>query len=171
MLEGPEWVIPDETCQQCHIPSVNNDSSPTLSKIASIQELSTSGETAFIAGPDAIDLPEREGFARHDLVGLNLFLVMMGKQFPDVMGICTLDPMMGTLAINPLDYTADQIVNQAADATATVKVTDVTSSDGELEATVTAEIMVGHKLPSGVGFRRAFLTFEVRNDLGFWPHR
>lgn len=146
--------------------SVNDDGTPTISKIASIQEFSTSGETAFIARPEDIDVPEREGFARHDLVGLDLFLVMMGQQFPDVMGIRTQDVMMGLMAISPLDYTADQIVDQAANATATVKVTDVTQNDGGLEATVTVENLVGHKFPSGVGFRRVFLTFEVLGDLG-----
>ncbi|MBC6440364.1 MAG: hypothetical protein GDA49_08145 [Rhodospirillales bacterium] len=88
------------------MPCVTDDGSPTVSKIASIQEYSTLAETAFISGPYAIDIPERESFDRHDLLGLNIFLVIMGQQFPDVMGVRTVDPMMVNKAIDSLDYTA-----------------------------------------------------------------
>ena len=34
------------------------------------------------AAAEDIDLPVREGFARHTLVGLNVFLIKMAQQFP-----------------------------------------------------------------------------------------
>ena len=155
-----------QSCQQCHMPSTEPDGSPTKSKIASIQEYSNFPQAEFTKAPHEIDLPVREGYARHTLVGLNIFLTKMAQQFPDVLGIRTQDPMMGSKGIDPLLYTEQQMLDQAAHATATISVSGLEMLDGGLKATVTVKNLAGHKFPSGVGFRRAFLTFEVLDPLG-----
>jgi len=80
------------SCQDCHMSAREADGSPTKSKIASIQEELNFPE---VEHGTPVNLTVREGFARHTLVGLNVFLVKMAQQFPDVLGIRTQDPMMG----------------------------------------------------------------------------
>ena len=148
------------------MPSTEPDGSPTKSKIASIQEYSNFPQAEFTKAPHEIDLPVREGYARHTLVGFNIFLTKMAQQFPDVLGIRTQDPMMGSKGIDPLLYTEQHMLDQAAHATATISVSGLEMLDGGLKATVTVKNLAGHKFPYGVGFRRAFLTFEVLDPLG-----
>lgn len=151
------------SCQGCHMPDTEADGSTSRSKIASIQETSNFPQTEHSAGPD---LDVREGFSRHTLVGLNLFLVKMAKQFPEVLGIRTSDPNLGDLGVDPLVVAADAIVDQAANRTAEVTVADVAIDANTLSATVTVANKAGHKFPSGVGFRRAFVTFSVLDEHG-----
>jgi hypothetical protein len=171
-----------QSCQACHMPSREKDGSPTRSKIASIQEYTNFPQAEFTRPKGEIDLPVRPlkgvdftddtpeadipGFARHTLVGLNVFLVKMAQQFPDVLGIRTEDPMLTSKGVAPLIFTEQQMLDQAANATAGVDVSDVSISDEGVSAKVTVTNMAGHKFPSGVGFRRAFLTFEVLDRLG-----
>ena len=154
------------SCQNCHMPSQDADGTPTKSRIASIQEYSNFPQAEFGRGPDEIDLPVRKGFARHTLVGLNVFLTKMAQQFPDVLGIRTQDPMLTAKGVDPLIYTDQKMLDNAADGTAAVTVTDISITGGKLSATVAIENQAGHKFPSGVGFRRAFLTFTVLDRLG-----
>ncbi|OKH87095.1 hypothetical protein [Thalassospira sp. TSL5-1] len=150
------------TCQDCHMPS--RDAGGTFkSKIASIQEFSNFPAAANTFAPEDIDLEQREGFAKHTLVGLNLFLVKMFQQFPDVMGVPTADPMMNSKkAIDPLELTARAINQQAANATVSIGLGDEpVIANGKLHAAVSITSHTGHKFPSGVGFRRAFVNFEV----------
>lgn len=150
-----------ESCQGCHMKSADPQSGRFRSKIASIQEFSNFPETSYTLPAEDIDLPIREGFARHTLVGLNVFLIAMAQQFPDILGIPTQDPMMVSRGLDPVLLTERAMLDQASNATAKVSVTDVRRAAGTLEATVKVENLVGHKIPSGVGFRRAFLSFEV----------
>ena len=53
------------------------------------------------------------------------------------------------------------MLDQAVNKTATVTVADVRNENGALSARVTVINKVGHKFPSGVGFRRAFIEFSV----------
>ena len=168
----PDGTLPDgagmraETCQGCHMPSRDADGNPRVSKIASIQEFTSFAATTFQLGPEATDLQFREGFAEHTLVGLNLFLIKMAKQFPDILGIHTRDPVSGDIGMLPLERTEDAILAQAKNDTAEVAITALSRDATTLSADVTVTSHVGHKFPSGVGFRRAFLAFEVLDEAG-----
>jgi hypothetical protein len=155
-----------ESCQGCHMPSRDASGRKLRSKIAGIQEYSTFPEAEYNLGPGDIDLPVREGFAKHTLVGLNLFLVKMAQQFPDVLGIRTQDPMLTSLGLDPLLYTERAMLDQAQSATASIAVGNLRSDGRTLEATVTVTNKSGHKFPSGVGFRRAFVQLSVLDERG-----
>jgi hypothetical protein len=155
-----------ESCQGCHMPASEADGTPTLSKIASIQEYSSFPQAEFTKAPEAINLQPRAGFARHDLVGLNVFLIKIAQQFPDLLGIRTQDPMLVSKGVDPLIYTEQQMLAQAATGSVRLSLSEAVEQDGTLRATVALENLTGHKFPSGVGFRRAFLTFEVVDLLG-----
>jgi hypothetical protein len=170
--ETPQGPLPGgagalaESCQGCHMPSAAADGTPYRSKIASIQEFSSFPQAEHGLGPDDIDLAVRESFARHTLVGLNVFFLEMAQQFPDVLGIRTQDPMLTSLGVDPLVLTEQAMLDQASDATAKVTVSEVARRGGTLRARVTVDSDVGHKFPSGVGFRRAFLELAVLDENG-----
>jgi hypothetical protein len=170
--ETPQGKLPDgagplaESCQSCHMPSRGDDGTPYRSKIASIQEYSSFPQSEHGLGPEDLDLAVREGFARHTLVGLNVFFLEMAQQFPDVLGIRTQDPMLVSLGVDPLILSEQAILDQASRSTAKVAVTGVAREGGVLSATVEVKNLAGHKLPSGVGFRRAFLELAVLDQDG-----
>ena len=154
-----------QSCQGCHMPNTAPDGSRFRSKIAGIQENSDFPQVENGLPAKDIDLPVRDGFARHVLVGLNVFLIEMADQFSSVFGIARQDPMLGSQGVPPLDFTRDAMLEQA-DRSAAIGITDVESSVATLAATVTVSNKSGHKLPSGVGFRRAFVDFRVLDSTG-----
>jgi hypothetical protein len=170
--ETPQGKLPlgagarAESCQSCHMPSKDAGGTPYRSKIAGIQEHSNFPQAENALGPEEIDLAVREGFARHTLVGLNLFFVKMAQQFPDVLGIRTQDPMLVSRGLDPLLLTEQAMLDQASSATAKIAVAKLEQRGGKLAATVKITSDVGHKLPSGVGFRRAFVAFSVLDASG-----
>jgi hypothetical protein len=170
--ETPDGELPfgpgrlAQSCQGCHMPNTDNAGNLFKSKIAGIQEHDNFPQVENgLPGPD-IDLPVREGFARHTLVGLNVFLIDMATQFSDIFGIATVDPMMGSLGVPPLTYTRDAMLDQAANHSAAIEVSGVASTATSLTAQVKVTNKSGHKLPSGVGFRRAFVDFRVMDASG-----
>lgn len=155
-----------ESCQSCHMPSKDAQGRPFRSKIASIQEHSNFPQAEHALGPEDLDLQVREGFARHTLVGLNVFFIKMAQQFPDVLGLRTQDPMLVSKGLDPLLLTEQAMLDQASNATAQIAIGDVRATGDTLGATVTITSLTGHKFPSGVGFRRAFVEFSVLDPLG-----
>ncbi len=170
--ETPEGPLPSgagalaESCQSCHMPSKEAGGRPHRSKIAGIQEHSNFPQAEYALGAEDVDLPVREGFAYHTLVGLNVFLVKMAQQFPDVLGIRTQDPMLVSRGLDPLLFTEQAMLDQASQSTAKLAVSKVERKDGKLVSTVSLTTDVGHKFPSGVGFRRAFVEFSVLDGNG-----
>ncbi|MFL5050343.1 MAG: hypothetical protein ACJ8D4_09555, partial [Xanthobacteraceae bacterium] len=150
-----------QSCQGCHMPNKDARGNPYRSKIAAIQEYTNFPQAEHALPPADIDLPTRAGFAQHTLVGLNVFLLKMAWQFPDVLGIRRADPMLSTMGIDSIPTSENAMLNQAANATAGITITEIGSAEGALKALVTVTNRVGHKFPSGVGFRRAFLQFSV----------
>jgi cytochrome c553 len=159
-----------QSCQDCHMPSRGADGHPYRSKIAAIQEYSTFPQAEYTLPRQDIDLPRRTGFAQHTLVGLNLFLTKMAQQFPDLLGIRAQDPMLVGAGLDPAWFTERAILEQAGRRTAVVTIGEVKTDGGTLSATVTVVNKTGHKFPTGVGFRRAFLEFRVLDakDVVLW---
>lgn len=154
------------SCQDCHMPSRDANGVPYRSKMASIEEYSNFPAAQHTLPPTEIDLPVRDGFALHALVGLNVFLIEMAQQFPDLLGIPIRDPMMGTRGNDPLLRTEQAMIDMARLHTADLALSNVGIDDGTLSATVTITNKVGHKFPSGVGFRRAFVELSVLDASG-----
>jgi hypothetical protein len=150
-----------QSCQACHMPNKDARGNPNRSKIAAIQEYSNFPQAEYTLPPADLDLPVRSGFGKHTLVGLNVFLLKMAWQFPEILGIRRADPMLGKRGIDSIPTAEGAMLEQAANRTASVNVNDVRTEGDVLSARVSIINKVGHKFPSGVGFRRAFVEFKV----------
>jgi hypothetical protein len=114
------------------------------------------------------------GFARHQLQGLNVFLVELFDRFMepdsntppnysnDILGVRKSD-YMSTLS-NDLPNAIANFVQTARHESATIEVLQPQIDGQRLSATVRVANRTGHRLPSGVGFRRAFIEFLVMDS-------
>ncbi|HKR22952.1 MAG TPA: hypothetical protein VJS17_10170, partial [Pyrinomonadaceae bacterium] len=172
-----------QTCQNCHMPTKYTNSKATLNipliqqPIAFVEDTQYP-QTGNRLPDDKIFVRFRDkGFARHQLQGLNVTLLEMFRQFMapyksngtnilanPILGVRQNDYMSG---LDDLSTAIDAFVQQAQNSTAEVSVSPATISNQKLIAEVKVTNKTGHRLPSGVGFRRAFLELRVvDNDTG-----
>ncbi len=172
----PEWVnsvyqnerepidrASARTCQDCHMPTKFLNRSLVF-RIANIEDV----EYPFTEGrlPDKdINVRVRDQYSRHTLLGINQFGLMMFEQFPDILGIRTTDYMYGE-AVPGLLTAQSSGYDLARRETATVTVNELSRTDKTIEAKVEVRNLAGHNLPSGVAFRRAFITLEALDANG-----
>ena len=152
-----------KSCQDCHMPGgfvsaeKGIDLPQLVTQVATIEDTNNpmvdNGARA-----DDIHVPVRDNYKRHELVGLNVFVESMFNQFEPILGVSRSDFM--TSATNGNNTAMDNMVRQAREKTVGLSVTlgdNPTDSRDTIVANVTVTNKVGHRFPSGVGFRRAFL--------------
>lgn len=166
------WGATPKTCQNCHMPGTypylpddyqGTEKAQDLAfRISNIQD-QTYPEVESRAPIDSIDIAIRPDFVRHTLLGINLFGLEMFNQFDDILGVRKQDYM--TYSKNGLPFAIEAGNRLAKSHTARVEVQDVQKTRNGLKATVKVTSLVGHRFPSGVGFRRAFLEFQVVDNM------
>jgi hypothetical protein len=151
------------TCQDCHMPVKLGDLKLAF-RIANIEDDTYPFTDGRAANKD-IHLQIRDPYARHTLVGLNQFGLMFFQQFPEILGIRTADYMFGAGVLGLV--TSQRASSElATEQTAKIAVTSLVRTADFLEARVEVENLAGHGMPSGVAFRRAFITFEALDEKG-----
>jgi hypothetical protein len=157
---GPEF----KSCQDCHMPK--GFTSPDgkihipqlVTQIAAIQD-TTYPEVENAAPSRDIHVVTRDNYSRHEHVGLNVFLLAMFDQFAKILGVDLSDYM--TSAANGNALAVQGMLRQAREETVALNVQVVSLQNNVLTAEVSVSNKTGHRFPSGVAFRRAFLEFLV----------
>lgn len=85
----------------------------------------------------------------------------MAQQFPGILGIAVQDPMLVSKGMPGLQRTEIEMVANAEHRTAAIAVTGRGIVNDTLDVELRIDNLAGHKFPSGVSFRRAFVEFEV----------
>jgi hypothetical protein len=175
-----------KSCQDCHMSSSyanaqNNVNIPLIqTAFADVQD-DTYPAADHLAPMDQVRARFRDkGFVRHQFQGLNIFLLeMFNNQFMtpdtskppnfsnDILGVRKSD-YMSTLN-NDLQNAISNFVQAAQHETATVEVTRPEVVAQKLISDVTVTNKTGHRFPSGVGFRRAFIEFDVIDSSAIDP--
>lgn len=156
-----------KNCQDCHMRTEYHSRDgkvrvdPIQTKIATIEDEDYPEADHRIPQADLTVQFRKEGFRRHTFQGLNIFLMEIFRQFNDVLGVRLTDFETGT---NGLDFALDNYVTNARENTAKVEILKVETEGNRLEADVRVTNLAGHRLPSGVGFRRLFLEFVVFDE-------
>ncbi|HEX6178470.1 MAG TPA: hypothetical protein VF057_08920, partial [Thermoanaerobaculia bacterium] len=153
-----------QTCQDCHMPRGQQnerlaiDVNPIQTRIAIVED-DTYPAAEHRAPVDDIRVRFRtKDFGRHEFLGMNAFLLEMFNQFNDILGVRKSDYMTGSA--DNLQNAQQNLFEQARKRTADIE-TSMKIDGRTLSADVTVTNRTGHRLPSGVGFRRAFIEFLV----------
>ena len=161
-----------QTCQQCHMPRTMNGQ-PITTKIANIEDntyVDLSGKPFPNTAPAAeITMQPRSEFGRHTFVGANVFVLEMFKQFGDKLGLTQGDRNYDTTNFaykKRLDLSTEETVKQVQSQSASVIIRAQRKTASGIDVDVEVINKTGHKFPSGVGFRRAFIEFTAMDGTG-----
>jgi hypothetical protein len=162
-----------QTCQDCHMKGTYGGN-VVQTKIAAVED--SEYPAADHRAPNAdLTVPYRtSGYARHQFQGLNAFLLGFFQQFSTLLGVRTCSYMASGCGSNPFSNIGPAMANfqeQARNETATIAAgapAITRNADGSMTLTsdVTVTNLTGHRFPSGVSFRRAFIEFTLRDAKG-----
>ncbi|MFL6247820.1 MAG: hypothetical protein ACJ74H_17480 [Thermoanaerobaculia bacterium] len=163
-----------QTCQDCHMKGTFGGK-VVQTKIAAAED--NQYPAAEHREPNAeLNIPVRtSGYARHQFQGLNAFLLGFFSQFSNLLGVRTCSYMASGCSektwFSNIPTVMSNFVEQAVNESATIAAGSpaiTKNADGTL--TLTSDVAVtnltGHRFPSGVSFRRAFIEFTVRDRNG-----
>lgn len=156
----------DKSCQDCHMPGTFpylTEKDSLAFRIANVQN-QLYPQAEHLAPYDSIEINIRDSFRRHTLLGINQWGLEFFDQFDSILGVRKKDYMTGTSDGLPHAIRAGNLL--AKTHTADVKIKNVVVTGGLINAEVEVKNLTGHRFPSGVGFRRAFLAFEVLDSQG-----
>ena len=161
------------SCQDCHMRNTlpENDAAltsgkMTYGKIANYED-STFPYVPNRKAADLTDTVERPGYARHTLLGLNLFTMNLFQQFPLLLGSQTFGPQRAFQEVVPPRALATyEVLKMARHQTANISLEGLARNGENLQVDVVVANQAGHKFPTGVGFRRAFIELKVTNQNG-----
>jgi hypothetical protein len=159
-------------CQACHMPTDYHGDSLQF-KIANIEDdtfppVPQNGPSTRVPDSD-LTLTERSKYGRHQLNGINLFVLEMFDQFRKDLGLFKANPNLpGPIRdqISAPKTAVEEGIRQAQNATAQISVDSVSTDATTLSAKLTVTNLAGHNFPSGVSFRRAFVNFRVLDATG-----
>ncbi len=148
------------SCQDCHMPKgyespdglVQVDQIQT--KIAVLQDQEYPEAENRIPVADHTVRFRKEGYRRHTFQGANVYLMELFRQFNDVLGVRLKDYETGVEGIH---FAIDNYVHNARKNTATLEVLNVETAGQTIAVDVQVTNLTGHRLPSGVGFRRLWI--------------
>lgn len=154
-----------QTCQDCHMPNKYpiGEGKELNYKIANVQDQDYP-EADHLTTLDSITLENRNDFKRHTLLGINIYGLEMFNQFDDILGVRKTDYMTGLS--NGLPNAIKNSDRLAKSHSVDLEIPEVSYSNGKLNAKLLLTNLTGHRFPSGVGFRRAFIQLAVLNAKG-----
>jgi hypothetical protein len=166
-----EWLNSSLTavsCADCHMPT-EYDGKKLAYKIANIED-NTFPPVDFRAPDKDITLQVRDPYPRHTLLGMNVFALEMFGQFRSELGLYAHDPLLPGKDVDKVASGQETAVKSSleteATTTAEVSILSAHKDQGILRAEVLVKNLTGHSFPSVVGFRRAFLNFQVLDSAG-----
>ncbi|MBN9416830.1 hypothetical protein ABS71_08825 [bacterium SCN 62-11] len=163
-----EWVNSDfndgrpqaQSCQQCHMPDTFAGQPLTDQKIANVQDQ----DFPPALNAARVQVPRRPHYRRHMLQGANVFGLEMFHQFPDILGVRLKSFMTGFS--NGLPQAIRNAADGALNRSVKVEIMQLTQTGNQLSARVRSTNQTGHRVPSGVGFRRLILELLVLDANG-----
>jgi hypothetical protein len=135
------------TCQDCHLPTVDDAGRVIATPIARNP-----------MGGDFGQITARAPYGRHLLVGGNTLVPQMFEAFPDV-----LQPTAPPAAFAATREAATRMLTEA---TATLDLDGLATTDDRVRFSVAVQPRTGHRFPTGIPIRRAWLRVQVRDAAG-----